>query len=423
MNGPFEAANPSTRPNLPAFRPASATNVQNSLSQQNAPPANVAFSPRRGHSDGDLLGPRRNSEARGGGNNGSNNATGPGGWTGPSSGLPNSPAGSLESTGDQLEVWRTFLRNIPPDADPAQRTMAVQHAMEVAQRQRQQLQEGRSLSQRRRSSQTSRPTGIRPHAATISNAGEFRNFSHPMQNPADPRFERPAPQAPSPTSPAERRNDDYVLPPWQPDSEVSECPICGRAFGLWFRKHHCRKCGRVVCANCSPHRITIPTQYIVHPPHESRNEFNANSIPVIDLSRDDDDDVQSPVSPHVAPSLGGGREVRLCNPCVPDPNPLPPPSYANMLPYDSSRLQRRQGPHARQSWSPASPPMFPGPLNGPGSQHQGSPTVSRPPSMPGGDVHPGNRYESLIQIQASRMGPNSVTPVCLSLPSLLLLCT
>lgn len=31
-----------------------------------------------------------------------------------------------------------------------------------------------------------------------------------------------------------------VLPRWQPDSQVSHCPVCGTSFGFFFRKHHCR---------------------------------------------------------------------------------------------------------------------------------------------------------------------------------------
>lgn len=38
---------------------------------------------------------------------------------------------------------------------------------------------------------------------------------------------------------------------WQPDEEVKECPLCERRFTLLFRRHHCRKCGRVVCGYCS----------------------------------------------------------------------------------------------------------------------------------------------------------------------------
>ncbi|KAJ6104068.1 hypothetical protein N7523_010388 [Penicillium sp. IBT 18751x] len=111
------------------------------------------------------------------------------------------------------------------------------------------------------------------------------------------------------------------LPRWQPDSEVTECPICGTVFKLWYRKHHCRKCGRVVCAACSPHRITIPRQYIVRPP-ESSSIPTSPPIPlprqIVDLTGEE------PVSSsRINPALGGGEEVRLCNPCVPDPNPHP----------------------------------------------------------------------------------------------------
>ncbi|PGH06298.1 hypothetical protein GX51_02495 [Blastomyces parvus] len=142
---------------------------------------------------------------------------------------------------------------------------------------------------------------------------------------------------------------DYELPRWQPDSEVSKCPICDTQFSFWHRKHHCRKCGRVVCASCSPHRITIPRQFIVRPPESNRPlstllQPNPSEAQIVSLIDDDD---QSP--PATAGSsalmnrpqslrqqrgrypsnsaLGGGEEVRLCNPCVPDPNPEPPRRY------------------------------------------------------------------------------------------------
>ena len=37
-----------------------------------------------------------------------------------------------------------------------------------------------------------------------------------------------------------RRESDIVLPAWQPDSEVAQCPVCGNQFSFWYRKHHCR---------------------------------------------------------------------------------------------------------------------------------------------------------------------------------------
>lgn len=37
---------------------------------------------------------------------------------------------------------------------------------------------------------------------------------------------------------------------WEDDASVPKCPFCQQEFGSWtFRRHHCRICGRVVCAD------------------------------------------------------------------------------------------------------------------------------------------------------------------------------
>ncbi|KAH7324943.1 FYVE zinc finger-domain-containing protein [Stachybotrys elegans] len=37
---------------------------------------------------------------------------------------------------------------------------------------------------------------------------------------------------------------------WEDDNSVPRCPFCQQDFGSWtFRRHHCRICGRVVCAD------------------------------------------------------------------------------------------------------------------------------------------------------------------------------
>ena len=37
---------------------------------------------------------------------------------------------------------------------------------------------------------------------------------------------------------------------WEDDNQVPNCPFCQQEFGSWtFRRHHCRICGRVVCAD------------------------------------------------------------------------------------------------------------------------------------------------------------------------------
>ncbi|KFX87344.1 hypothetical protein V490_08319 [Pseudogymnoascus sp. VKM F-3557] len=109
----------------------------------------------------------------------------------------------------------------------------------------------------------------------------------------------------------DRASVSTIGPPrWQPDAEVTYCPICRTQFSFFIRKHHCRKCGRVVCANCSPHRITIPYQFIVQPPVSGPTA----ALPITQLAGRDTENL----------SQFGGTKVRLCNPCVPDPNTLPP---------------------------------------------------------------------------------------------------
>lgn len=78
-----------------------------------------------------------------------------------------------------------------------------------------------------------------------------------------------------------------------------------------------RKCGRVVCNSCSPHRITIPHQYIVQPPGTPR--VLAPRFPSALGGESSFTDFSV---------LGGGERVRLCNPCVPDPNTAPPQTQA-----------------------------------------------------------------------------------------------
>lgn len=152
---------------------------------------------------------------------------------------------------------------------------------------------------------------------------------------------------------------DMALPRWQADSDVSECPICGIVFNFWHRKHHCRKCGRVVCASCSPHRITIPRQYIVRPPEfvdllPDSPPMPSHPPPIVDLTGDEPVLSSSTSAPTTAvttettesttlnPALGGGEEVRLCNPCVPDPNPNP-------LGYSTVRAHGHRSTHSLSS--------------------------------------------------------------------------
>lgn len=42
---------------------------------------------------------------------------------------------------------------------------------------------------------------------------------------------------------------------WMADTASQHCLQCLRDFTLTRRRHHCRRCGRLVCGSCSRHRI------------------------------------------------------------------------------------------------------------------------------------------------------------------------
>ena len=58
---------------------------------------------------------------------------------------------------------------------------------------------------------------------------------------------------------AEERTGEAQRPYPIPDEDVVGCSVCKRKFNwLIRRRHHCRNCGEVVCAECSPEKTTIP---------------------------------------------------------------------------------------------------------------------------------------------------------------------
>ncbi|KAG0027985.1 hypothetical protein BGZ81_005119 [Podila clonocystis] len=56
---------------------------------------------------------------------------------------------------------------------------------------------------------------------------------------------------------------------WESDYKATECRECHRKFSLWLRRHHCRRCGHVVCDRCSSHRATLHPSMVVYDPSSS----------------------------------------------------------------------------------------------------------------------------------------------------------
>lgn len=54
-------------------------------------------------------------------------------------------------------------------------------------------------------------------------------------------------------------------PPWIHDTARTECALCKAKFGTFTWKHHCRRCGEIVCDDCSKHRKNVK-----HPARDPR---------------------------------------------------------------------------------------------------------------------------------------------------------
>lgn len=58
-----------------------------------------------------------------------------------------------------------------------------------------------------------------------------------------------------------------LLTSWESNDQALDCRRCHRWFNIITRKHHCRKCGQVICDRCSTNRALLPSGQIIQPPN------------------------------------------------------------------------------------------------------------------------------------------------------------
>ena len=52
-------------------------------------------------------------------------------------------------------------------------------------------------------------------------------------------------------------DDGVYAPHWVPYEASDRCLCCKLRFTAFNRKHHCRRCGHLVCSSCSEHRVFL----------------------------------------------------------------------------------------------------------------------------------------------------------------------
>jgi hypothetical protein len=81
---------------------------------------------------------------------------------------------------------------------------------------------------------------------------------------------------------------------WESNKSSSTCGVCSKPFGRFkmrSRYHHCRYCGRLVCATCSSKRVSLPNLVSEQAQISNTNTHDPNT------------------------SLEKSQPVRVCDPC------------------------------------------------------------------------------------------------------------
>lgn len=65
---------------------------------------------------------------------------------------------------------------------------------------------------------------------------------------------------------------------WENNDLVLDCRRCHRWFNFIIRRHHCRKCGQIICDKCSSQRVYLPPNHIIQSPNIPLQDTNILSL-------------------------------------------------------------------------------------------------------------------------------------------------
>ena len=72
-------------------------------------------------------------------------------------------------------------------------------------------------------------------------------------------------------------------PQWVPDDDSPECMLCGKGFGFFEQRHHCRSCGWAVCGSCAGTSRQLERWLDPKEPHALQEEPSAKPLRVCTL--------------------------------------------------------------------------------------------------------------------------------------------
>jgi len=107
---------------------------------------------------------------------------------------------------------------------------------------------------------------------------------------------------------------ELAEPQWVLDTEVNICTKCEVKFTFLNRRHHCRRCGKIFCKNCTPFKVHLHRMAFVDPVRlcepcsevtKAEDDFFTNHIKVlfegapfhVTTSKSQPSSPDSPISP------------------------------------------------------------------------------------------------------------------------------
>ncbi|KAI8069134.1 ankyrin repeat-containing domain protein [Gilbertella persicaria] len=76
----------------------------------------------------------------------------------------------------------------------------------------------------------------------------------------------------------EQMSTNDTITAWERNDQVMNCRRCHRFFNLLVRRHHCRKCGQIICDRCSTNRIMLSREEIIQPPDHQLEAYQPQRI-------------------------------------------------------------------------------------------------------------------------------------------------
>ena len=98
------------------------------------------------------------------------------------------------------------------------------------------------------------------------------------------------------------------VPRWVPDEQSECCTYCRRKFTVQHRRHHCRKCGALLCAACTQYKLDLPELFFKKPVRVCVvcfvNYHEGKLDPVFfDERPEEEEDAEDAATSHSSPSV------------------------------------------------------------------------------------------------------------------------